>query len=520
MFANFLHSLVWSAIATIFLHATVVFCGTLIGCNGSDAVKSACQSHLKIFSKAIQVMGHNTLSNSPAPESNANQKPLNNVSDDASVADNTRRTFLKSGSVMLAGGSIAAGALSVERSAYAAGGDSIRIGLIGCGGRGTGAATQALSADPGVVLTAMGDCFENRLNSAKRGIRSRHPNQMDLGDREFIGVDAYKKVIDSDCEMVLLATPPGFRPLHFETAVKAGKKVFMEKPVATDAPGIRRVLEANKIAVEKGLAVQVGLQRHHESGYKAIINEVQNGAIGDIILARVYWNNDGVWIRNREPDQSELEYQMMNWYYFTWLCGDHIVEQHIHNLDVINWLLNSHPSMAQGSGGRQVRTGPDTGQIFDHHTVEFTYPNGVKMLSECRHIPGTWGDVAEYVHGSNGWADLSRGKIYDRKNKVIWTAPENENGWENEHVDLFKALRAGEIPNEVEYGAMSTMTAIMGRMATYSGKELSWDDCFNSKLALADFDSLNSFADEAPLQPEADGTYFVPIPGKTIDRVL
>ncbi len=451
-------------------------------------------------------MGHNSLSNNSVPLPETEQ--------------NSRRKFLKNSSAILAGGSIAAGVLPISRSAYAAGDDTIKLGLIGCGGRGTAATTQALSADKNTKLVAMADTFENRLNSSKRGIKSRHAERVETEGREFIGVDAYKKVIDSDVDMVLLATPPGFRPLHFETAVKAGKHVFMEKPVAADAPGVRRVLEANKTALSKNLAVAVGLQRHHESGYKAIIKQLQEGAIGDIILARAYWNGDGVWIRNREPEQTELEYQINNWYYFTWLSGDHIVEQHIHNLDVINWLMNSHPSEAQGSGGRQVRTSGDTGQIFDHHTVEFTYPNGTKLLSQCRHMPNTWSSVSEFAHGSKGWADISGGKIYDSSNKVVWTAPENEDGWANEHVDLFKSIRNGEIPNEAEYGAMSTMTAIMGRMATYSGKKLSWDDCFNSKLALADYDSLNSFTDEAPLKPDADGAYFIPTPGKSTEQVL
>ncbi len=451
-------------------------------------------------------MGHKTLSeNKPSATDNS---------------QNSRRNFLKNSSALLAGGSLAAGTLPISRSAYAAGDDTIKLGLIGCGGRGTGAATQALAADGNTKIVAFGDAFENRLSSAKRGIKSRYKDRVESEGKEFVGVDAYKQVIESDCDMVILATPPGFRPLHFETAVKAGKHVFMEKPVASDAPGVRRVLEANKIALEKKLAVAVGLQRHHQSDYRATIQELQNGAIGDIILARAYWNSDGVWIRNREASQTELEYQMNNWYYFNWLSGDHIVEQHIHNLDVINWLMNSHPIEAQGQGGREVRKGKDTGQIFDHHMIEYTYPNGTKMLSQCRHIPNTWGSVEEFAHGTKGWADISGGKIYDRSNKVIWTAPRGENGWENEHVDLFKAIRNGEIPNEAEYGANSTMTAIMGRMATYSGKKLSWDDCFNSKLALADFDSLKSFNDPAPLTPDENGNYYVPVPGQSTEKIL
>lgn len=452
-------------------------------------------------------MGHNSLP-APRPEDPSKPNPT------------SRRSFLRDSSALLAGSAAVASHLSISRSAHAAGSDEIKLGLIGCGGRGTAAATQALDADSNTRLVAMADAFDHRLANSKRGIVSRYSDRVDLSNGEFVGVDAYKRVMDSDVNMVLLATPPGFRPLHFEAAIDAGKHVFMEKPVAVDAPGVRRVLEANKKAKDKGLAVAVGLQRHHQSDYRAIISELQNGAIGDIILCRAYWNGDGVWIRPREEGQSELEYQMQNWYYFNWLSGDHIVEQHIHNLDVINWLMDSHPSEVQGVGGRQVRTGPDTGQIYDHHMLEFTYGNGVKMISECRHIPGCWGSVSEWAHGSKGWADISGGKIYDRNDKVVWTAPKGENGWANEHVELFAALRRGETPNEGEYGAMSTMTAIMGRMASYSGKKLSWDDCFNSKLSLADTDKMTSFADEAPLQPNEKGEYFVPQPGKNVDRVL
>jgi predicted dehydrogenase len=289
----------------------------------------------------------------------------------------------------------------------------------------------------------------------------------------------------------------------------------MEKPVAADAPGVRRVLAANKIAKEKNLAVQVGLQRHHESGYKAIIEKCQEGAIGDIVFARAYWNSNGVWVRNRKPEQTELEYQMYNWYYFNWLSGDHITEQHIHNLDVINWLMDDFPATAQGQGGREVRTFADTGEIFDHHFVEFTYGNAnkTKLLSQCRHIENCWSAVSEYAHGTKGWADLSGGMIYDLAGNQVWSAPKNENGWAEEHVDLFAAIRNGERPNEGDYGAKSTMTSIMGRMATYSGKELTWDECLNSDVSLADYDSLTSFDVDAPVQPIEPGVYKTPTPG-------
>ena len=426
----------------------------------------------------------------------------------------SRRGFIKTTSTVLAGGALV-GSLPIARAAHSFDSGEIRIGLVGCGGRGTGAAIQALdTAGPEnrLKLTAVADPFQNRITDSLKGIKGKHGDKVDLADRTFVGVDAFKRLIESDIDMVILTSPPGFRPLHFETAVKAGKHVFMEKPVATDAPGVRRVLAANKLAKEKNLVVAVGLQRHHESGYQATIAKLKEGAIGDIILARCYWTGDGVWTRAREPDQTELEYQMKNWYYFNWLSGDHICEQHIHNLDVINWLMDGPPETAQGQGGRQVRTGPDSGQIFDHHMIEYTYKNGVKLLSQCRHIPGCWSSVNEYAHGSLGWCDIGAGKIYDRNDKLIWTAPKNELGHAKEHVDLFADIRKGLIPNEGDNGAYSTMTSIMGRMATYSGKMVKWDQCLNSKISLANTDAMSSFADEAPLQPE-DGKYWVPTPG-------
>ncbi|MFO0067616.1 MAG: Gfo/Idh/MocA family protein [Pirellulaceae bacterium] len=434
---------------------------------------------------------------------------------DASGAAPSRRAFLKDSSLLMAAGAtVASQALPVQRAAFAGGSDEIKIGLIGCGGRGTGAAIQALDTEGPVKLTAMTDVFQNRLQASYRAIKGKHNDRVDVPEeRRFVGIEGYKQVIDSGVDMVLLCTPPGFRPMHFEAAVNAGKHVFMEKPVATDAPGVRRVLAANKIAKEKNLAVAGGLQRHHESGYKETIKKLQEGAIGDIILARAYWNGGGVWIRNRDEKQSETEYQMNNWYYFNWLSGDHIVEQYIHNLDVINWLMQSYPVEAQGQGGRQVRTGPDTGEIFDHHFVEFTYPNGTKLLSQCRHIEGCWSSVEEFAHGSNGWADISGGKIYDKSGKLAWQAPKNEDGWAQEHHDLFAAIRRGERPNEGDYGAYSTLTSIMGRLATYSGAKLTWDECLNSQVALADFDSIKSFDAPAPIQPVSPGKYQIAVPG-------
>lgn len=436
----------------------------------------------------------------------------------------SRRSFFKDSSLLLAGSAVGCG-LSVAQAANAVGSDTIKIGLVGCGGRGTSAADQALSTNGalststngGVVLSAMADVFEHSLQSAFRSLKGKHPQSVE--PQRFRGLDAYAELLATDVDLVILATPPGFRPLHFERAVQAGKHVFMEKPVAVDAPGVRRVLAAGELAQSKGLAVQVGLQRRHEVRYRECIARLHEGAIGDPIFARAYWNAAGVWNRPRRKDQSELEYQLSNWYYFNWLSGDHIAEQHVHNLDVINWVMKGHPVEAQGQGGREVRKGAAAGQIFDHHMVEFTYGDGAKMLSQCRHIAGCWADVGEHVHGTEGYCDVSAATIFDRKGKLVWRSDAKEvsgRGWQQEQNDLIAALRRGERPNETKYAAESTMTAIMGRLATYGGKVVSWDQAFKSQISLADVDALHSLSDTAPTLPNASGEYEVAIPGKTL----
>jgi len=319
---------------------------------------------------------------------------------------------------------------------------------------------------------------------------------------------------------VILATPPGFRPLHIEAAVAMDKHIFAEKPVAVDGAGARRVLAASEEAKKKNLMVAIGLQRHHEKRYIETIDRIWDGAIGDLVYTRVYWNGGGVWVRPRNPNQTELEYQMRNWYYFNWLCGDHIDEQHIHNLDVSNWLVKDFPSEGNGMGGREVRKGVDFGQIYDHHFVEFTYPNGVKMYSQCRHIKGCWNSVSEFAHGTSGWANLS-GSIYDNKGERIWSYGRGGGGGhQEEHYDLFAALRKGKIYNEADYGAKSAMTAILGRLCTYSGKTVKWDQALNSKIKLADVDMMASLQDKAPVQPDENGDYPIAIPGKDFDKLV
>jgi len=433
-----------------------------------------------------------------------------------------RRSFLKHSSAALVGATLLSGsraAAAQERGAPAGpvnafGDGTIRVALIGCGGRGTGAAWQALSTAGDVKLVAMADAFSDRLEGSHKELAANFPDRVEVPeDRRFVGFDAYERAIAAGVDLVILTTPPGFRPLHFEHAVAQGKHVFMEKPVAVDAPGVRKVLAAARQADVKGLKVGVGLQRRHQTRYLETVSRLQDGAIGDLTLLRVYWNGAGVWVRPREEGQSEMTYQMRNWYYFNWLCGDHITEQHIHNLDVGNWLAGDYPVEAQGQGGRQVRTGLDHGEIYDHHMVEFTYASGLKMLSQCRHIPDTWSNVNEYAHGTHGTCDIGGARIESRGGWK-WRFREDEpNPYQVEHDELFAAVRAGTPFNEAEYGAKSTMTSILGRMATYSGKVVRWDEALASEVDLSpasyDWDA------PPPVLPGEDGRYPIPTPGVT-----
>jgi len=420
----------------------------------------------------------------------------------------SRRTFLQGSGAVLAAGALA------REAAGARSGDLLRVALVGCGGRGTGAAVQALSTAGPVHLVAMADAFRDRLDSSLAEIAKQVPERVDVpGSRRFVGFDAYRAAIDLDVDVVILTTPPGFRPLHFEYAVAKGRHVFMEKPVAVDGPGIRAVLAAAVEARRKALKVGVGLQRRHDPAYQETVQRLRAGAIGPILLYRCYWNSAGVWTRAREPGWSEMTYQMRNWYYFTWLCGDHIVEQHIHNLDVCNWIQGAAPVSAQGQGGRAVRTGPDTGEIYDHHAVEFTYADGTKMLSQCRHVPGCWDSVAEHAHGALGQADVSAGRITSRGGWDWRWRGEPVDPYQLEHDALFAAIRSGAEHAEAEYGAQSTLTAILGRMATYSGKVVQWDEALASNVRLAP----ERYDWDAPprVLPGADGRYPHAIPGVT-----
>lgn len=430
-----------------------------------------------------------------------------------------RRDFVKQGSMLA--GAIAAAPLISNANFFSGSDDVIKVAVIGCGGRGTGAAVQALMSKQNVKIVAMADAFRDRLDECYKNVSGElatagagTKGTLDVPEeRKFVGFDGYLKAIPL-ADVVILATPPGFRPIHFEEAVKQGKHIFMEKPVATDPAGVQRVLAAAKIAKQKKLNVVVGLQRHYQDSYRALF--AKKDMIGDITSMQAWWNNDGVWTRPRKAGQTEMEYQMRNWYYFVWLCGDHITEQHIHNLDVINWFKNGYPVKAQGFGGRQVRKSKEHGEIFDHHYVEFHYADGSILNSQCRHMPGTSSKVDELLVGTKGKIYCDAARITDLRGKTIFQFDKSKerNPYQTEHDELFSAIAKGEYKYaDAENGAYSTMTSILGRMATYSGQIIDWDKAINSGLNL--HPSVYAFDAAAPVNPGPDGFYPVPVPGVT-----
>jgi myo-inositol 2-dehydrogenase/D-chiro-inositol 1-dehydrogenase len=397
------------------------------------------------------------------------------------MSDVSRRSFLRAATVASAGAGLSS-SLSAAALSKAMGGrygryDELKVGLIGCGGRGTGAASQALSTEGPVRLTAMADMFTDRLELSLDALSDNDSfgQRVDVApSQRFTGFHAFEQLLATDVDVVLIATPPHFRPQHFEAAVAAGKHVFFEKPVAVDAPGIRRVLAAAEDAKRKRLAVVSGLQRHHQNGYLEAMERIHRGDLGKLMFARCSWNMGSLWHKPRKPEWTDMEWQLRNWLYFTWLSGDHIVEQHVHNIDVVNWAMQSHPVRARGMGGRQVRTGPEFGHIFDHHNVQFEYPGDVWCFSECRQIPGCLNDVSEHVYGADGVCHLGGNWEIQGKNAWKFSGRKND-AYQTEHDDLFASIRSGQLLNEGRMVAESTLTAIMGRMATYRGKAITWE---------------------------------------------
>ncbi|WP_165226459.1 Gfo/Idh/MocA family protein [Aquisphaera insulae] len=421
----------------------------------------------------------------------------------------TRREILR--------GAAGLGALSTLPMVHAAGTGTVRVGLVGCGGRGTGAATQALSAGSDVKLVAMADAFADRLEGSLSFLKadSAVGSKVDVPqDRRFVGFDACKALIESGVDVVLLCTPPQFRPLHLRLAVEAGKHVFAEKPVAVDAPGVRSVLETCKRAAEKNVSIVSGLCLRYDAGYRETVRRIHAGAAGDVttILANDY--RSGRWTKPKEPGMTEMMYQMRNWYNFTWLSGDFNVEQHVHHLDICAWVMkNRYPVKAIGMGGRQVLTGPEYGQIYDHFSVVYEYADGARIISNCRQQPGCKDDMSVQVVGTKGQA------LITERRKGLWIkgttgdtwyydGPKNEM-YQQEHDELFAGVRAGKPINNGEYMARSTLLAIMGRMAAYTGQEITWEMAMNSQEDL----SPSGYSWDA-----APPTSAIAIPGQTAFR--
>ncbi len=402
---------------------------------------------------------------------------MSSISNSASVL--TRRNFIGAATALTAAPLLS----KLPGAVFASGSDRIKVGVIGTGSRGIGAMRNCIDADPSVQIWALGDLFADRIdaafeNSAKGNPKARKPTKPIARDRFavtrercFTGFDAYKRVINSGVDLVILATPPQFRPLHLEAAINAGLHVFAEKPVAVDAVGARKVISVGELAAQKKLAIGAGTQRRHAASYIETMRRIHDGAIGELVGGQCYWMTQGLWHRERQADWTDMEYQIRNWLYYTWLSGDHIVEQHVHNIDVMNWAFGGPPVKAIGMGGRQSRTDPKYGNVFDHFSVEFEYANGTRVQSFCRQAPGASSRNSERIVGAKGVAQ-GDGKITGAN---AWKYDGNEiSAYRQEHIDLIASIRAGRPINEAKTVAESTLTAILGRTSAYTGKEINF----------------------------------------------
>ncbi|MBB5436659.1 putative dehydrogenase [Pedobacter sp. AK017] len=396
-----------------------------------------------------------------------------------------RRSFLKKSGIVMLGSTLA------YQTGFSSGlfnsVKTLKVGLIGCGGRGTGAAMQALNADPDVVITAMGDVFEDRLEGAYQALISLDAKRVRVDKkRKFIGFDAYQKVIDSGVDVVLLTTPPAFRPDQLTAAIAAGKHVFCEKPVAVDAPGIRKVLAAAKAAAEKNLSLVSGFCFRYDLPSRGVFSRVLNGDVGSIKTVSTFRNGAGNWSNPRQPGWTDLTYKLRNWHYQNWLSGDFIVEQAVHSLDMMSWVMGDQmPLKATGTGGRQVRVDEIYGNIYDHFAVEFEYANGAKGFHFCRQQEGTSNRNTVDVLGTEGSAFVNVGMRYEISGKNNWKYDgPKKNMYQIQHDELFAGIRNGKPINDGEWMAKSTLLSIWGRMAAYSGQTISYDEALNSSVVL------------------------------------
>lgn len=437
----------------------------------------------------------------------------------------SRRDFVKAASAFTAGGFML-GSLPLGASAYAGASDELKLAIIGSGNRGTGAVANALDSAEGIKLVAMADIYEDRLNSSYNILSQRNSDKVDVPDEnKFIGFDGYKDAI-SLADVVILTTPTFWRPLHYEEAVRQGKHIFMEKPVAVDPGGVRRVLEAAKIAKQKDLKVVVGLQRRYSNKYREIYNRIQDGQIGDVVSGNIYWMEGAFGNLRRDPSWSELDVQIRNQFQFFWTSGGQVLDQLIHNIDVANWYVGSHPVSAQAMGGRiEGITGKDTGQVYDHNFIEYTYPGGVIVSAQARRQRNTMSRVAERIVGSKGVAHTQgfadAGTITDSSGNVIYDyrGTTEPNPYVQEHTELFDAIRNGKMLDNTERAAHTTMTAILGYMAAYSGQLLTYDDALKSNKRFYPDHDLNpedvNYDTPALVTVGEDGYYPVPMPGMT-----
>ncbi len=434
----------------------------------------------------------------------------------------TRREFLKTSGAAVAGAALAG---AIPRPGYAAENNTIKIALVGCGGRGSGAAAEALSTAGPTKLWAMADVFAHRLQSSLAGLKAGHEKQLEAPpERQFVGFDGFKKAIDSldKGDVVLLATPPAFRPIHFDYAVQKGVNVFMEKSFAVDAPGIRRVLATGEAAGQKNLKVAGGLMSRHYQPLEEAIAQIHDGLLGELITCWAYRMHGPVGVGARQPGTKELAYQIANYSCFTWLNGSFIVDWLIHNIDVCCWAKQAWPVSVQGMGGRQVRQDPD--QLFDHYAAEYTFADGTRMVAQGRHMNKCWDFFGDVLQGTKGCAILGENQPQPRLFKghnrtsenLIWSykgAPCNH--YQREHDLLFDAIRNDKPYNETQRCAKSCLTAIMGRMACESGQLITWDDALASNLQLAPGLDNYTWESNPPAMPDASGKYPIAMPGQT-----
>ncbi len=440
----------------------------------------------------------------------------------AATVSTTRRDFIKHSAQAMAGAALIR---AIETRAFAAENQTLKLALIGCGGRGGGAVAQALSTQGPTKLWAVADFFEPRAKGMLNNLKAKFEKQLDVPpDRVFSGLDGYRRAIDSldQGSVVLLATPPAFRPIHFEYAIQKGMHVFMEKSFAVDAPGIRRVLRTGELAREKNLKVASGLMSRHYLPLEQAIGQVHQGAIGEVITAYAYRMHGPVGFSPKQPGMTELAHQIANYSNFTWLNGSFIVDWLIHNIDVCCWAKNAWPVSVQGMGGRQVRQEPD--QLFDHYAAEYTFPDGTRMVAQGRHITKCWDFFGDVLHGTTGCAVLGEGQTDPKLFKghqptsanLLWRYKgEPCDQYQREHDLFFDAIRKDQPYNETERSAKSCFTAIMGRMACESGQLITWDDAIQSELELAPGLENYTMASNPPVMPDAAGKYTVAMPGVT-----